>query len=124
MPKILVIDDDKNILELYKIAFSKEGFKVSAADNGKTGLESAKKEIPDLIILDVGMPGMDGGTVKEGILADNRMKNVPIIFLTGMVSAKEVDEAKGRIGGHLYISKSSSISDIVSKVKDVLNKKT
>ena len=124
MAKILVIDDEEEVVNLYNDFLSKEGFKVLTATNGEDGLSIAKKEIPDLILLDVIMPGMDGGAVDQNLLENPRTKNIPIIFLTGIITQEEETEGEGVIGKRLFLSKSDSIDEILKKINDVLGIET
>ena len=120
MAKILVVDDEEKLVDLYKDMLSKEGFNVITATNGREGLKLAEKEIPDLILLDVMMPGMDGGTTARILLENVKTKNIPIIFLTSIVTKEEEAEQEGQIGGRQFISKFSDREDILKKVNDAL----
>jgi CheY-like chemotaxis protein len=118
MAKILVVDDEKEAVNLYYNILSKEGFKVLTATNGRDCLSLAEKELPDLILLDVMMPEMDGGDIAQNLSENEKTKNTPIIFLTSLITKEE----EGRIGERLFISKFSSIEDIIKKIKGVLKK--
>ena len=120
MAKILVIDDEKEIVNLYDYFLSKQKFKVLTATNGEDGLNIAKKEIPDLILLDVMMPGMDGGEIAQILLKNLRTKNIPIIFLTGIITQEEEAEDQKGIGRRLFLSKASKISEVLKKINEVL----
>lgn len=120
MAKILVVDDEEKVVDLYKDMLSKEGFSVLTATNGKDCLRLAEKEVPDLILLDVMMPGMDGGQTAQNLLENVKTKNIPIIFLTSIVTKEEEAEQEGKIGGRLFISKFSDREDILKKINDVL----
>lgn len=120
MAKILVVDDEEKVVDLYKDMLSKEGFSVLTATNGKDCLRLAEKEVPDLILLDVMMPGMDGGQTAQSLLGNPKTKNIPIIFLTSIVTKEEEAEQEGQIGGRQFISKFSDREDILKKVNDAL----
>ncbi len=120
MAKILVVDDEEKVVDLYKDMLSKEGFDVLTAANGREGLKLAEKELPDLILLDVMMPGMDGGTTTRNLLENVKTKNIPIIFLTSIVTKEEEAEQEGKIGGRRFISKFSDRKDMLKKINEVL----
>jgi len=82
MAKILVVDDDSSIVEILQFLLIKEGHTVCVARNGKAGLEMAKNEHPDLMILDVMMPEMDGFSVSGELLKDPAGRRIPILILT------------------------------------------
>jgi DNA-binding response OmpR family regulator len=92
MSKILVVDDDRSIVEILQFLLSKEGHAISVARDGKEGLEMAQKERPDLIILDVMMPEMDGFTVSGTLFKDPDMRRIPILILTARGNAREILE--------------------------------
>lgn len=123
MSKILIVDDDMQMVNLYYNILSKEGFDVLTANNGQDCLRIAKEEIPDLILLDLIMPGMDGGAIAQDLADDERTKNIPIAFLTSMVSEEEASKDKGEIGGRVYISKSTSREELINRIKIILKQK-
>ena len=87
--KILIVDDEKDLLLMLEKRLTAEGYSVLTADNGKDAITIAKSKSPDLIILDVLMPGMDGCEVAERLKDDFRTQNIPIIFLTALLTRKE-----------------------------------
>jgi len=96
--RVLAIDDDEHIRELYTVTLSTQGYKVYTADNGRDGLKMAGSLEPDIIILDLMMPGMDGFEVAETLKSQSRTENIPII----VVSAKELTVAERmRLVGHI-----------------------
>jgi len=119
---ILIVDDEKEITVVLCKFLSKEGFNILTATDGETALKAAKKHIPDLIVLDIMMPGMDGGDVMAGIAKDDELKNIPIILLTGLIADNESsvynDESTT---GRLIMSKSLDIREQVNTIKKVLN---
>lgn len=114
-PKILVIDDDKfNITAL--IGILREDYDVMAAISGDMGLAAAAKGNPDLILLDITMPGMDGYEVFQRFQSQPSIKNIPVIFITGLSAAE--DEAKGlELGAADYISKPFNATVVKARVK-------
>ena len=120
--KILLIEDDSMISSMYKTKFEADGFEVFVADNGVIGLELAKKEKPDIIMLDVILPQLDGFSVLDQIKKDETIKNVPVIMLTNL--GTEEDKKKGETMGALdYLVKASLTPGQVSeKIKQALKK--
>lgn len=116
--KILVVEDEKDIVRLIKYNFEKEGHKVVAAHDGETGLALARKEAPDIIILDIMLPKLDGLEFCRTIRADSR---VPIIFLTAKKS--EVDRILGlRLGADDYLTKPFSVGELLARVEAILRR--
>lgn len=115
--KILIVEDDIDLLEVLVKKFELENFAVAQAMNGKDGLELTLKEYPDLILLDVVMPVMDGMTMLTNLRLDEWGQKVPVILLTNLSDENRVAEAVER-GAYDYLVKSEwSISDVVAKVR-------
>ena len=121
MAKILIVDDDEKMLGFYQAILSSEGFDVLTAGSGEDGLKLAIENIPDLILLDLIMPKKDGGAVAQDLLGNNKTRNIPIIFLTSIISEEEAKERPGKISGGFIISKSSNRTELVKKIKEVLS---
>ncbi|MEO6323170.1 MAG: response regulator [Thermoanaerobaculia bacterium] len=120
MTKILIVDDDENLLRLYSAILRKEGHEVLTASAARKALDIAIAEKPNLILLDVMMPSLDGGSA-AGFLSEHvSTREIPVIFLTSLVSEDEVDAAHGKIGGRDYISKSTPMPKFVATVKAAL----
>lgn len=120
MKTILVVDDEKDIIDLLKYNLQKEGYTVQTAQNGKRALEQAQKR-PDLIVLDVMMPEMDGWEVCRELKRRDLTSSIPIIFLTA--KGTEVDEVVGlELGADDYIVKPISIRKLVARIKTVLRR--
>lgn len=101
-PKILIVDDEKGFTKLTKLAMTE--FEVREENNATRALETARSFQPDLILLDVVMPDMDGGDIAAQIKADPALKTVPIVFLTAIVTEKETAKRQS-FGGYPFISK-------------------
>lgn len=120
--KILIVDDDRDILEFVSYNLKKEGFEVYKAENGKIGLELAIKEIPDLILLDVMMPEMDGIETCYQLKERPELKNVVIAFLTAR--NEDYSEISGlEAGADDYISKPVRPRVLISRIKALLRRK-
>ncbi len=119
---VLLIEDEKMLAEMYSTKFTMEGYTVERAFDGQTGLDLAKKIKPDIILLDVIMPKLDGFSVLKELKKDPDLKAVPVILLTNL--GQEDDIKKGReLGATDYFVKSNhSPSEIVDKVKTTLAK--
>jgi two-component system alkaline phosphatase synthesis response regulator PhoP len=118
--KTLVIDDEAPIRLLCRVNLEAEGIEVLEAAEGQSGLELAKRERPDAILLDVMMPGMDGWNVAERLLADEDTRAIPIIFLTARADLR--DRVRGLdVGGLDYVTKPFNPVDLATLVRDVVS---
>lgn len=123
MKKILIAEDDKVLLNLMRDQLTAEGFEVLGAVNGKDGLDLALKAHPDLILVDIMMPIMDGMEMTEKIREDAWGKNVDIIVLTNLNSDSKVAAFLEK-GAYDYLLKSDwSITEVIKRVKDKLAEK-
>lgn len=125
MPKILLIEDDEKIVKMYERVFVLEGFTVSTAFDGDEGLQKAKEEKPDLILLDIMMPKRNGMDVLLKLkCSTDETKNIPVIVLTNLAGIKEAQSAY-YIGAVKYLIKSDyepkQVTDIVKKVLSKTN---
>lgn len=116
--KILVVDDDPYILMSLEFLMKKAGHTVMIARNGTEALESIKKEIPDLILLDIMMPDVDGYSICKQVKSKKDLKHIHIIFLSA--KTKESDIKKGLdLGASLYITKPFSTRDLMKQVNSL-----
>ena len=118
---ILVVDDERDLLDLIEYNLKKEGFKVLKAENGEEGINKAKEHRPDLILLDIMMPKMDGLEAVEIMRKDDDLKKTPIIFLTARSDEKTEIDGLNK-GGDDYITKPISTTKLVSRIKAVLRR--
>ena len=118
---ILVVDDERDLLDLIEYNLKKEGFKVIKAENGEEGISKAKEHRPDLILLDIMMPKMDGLEAVEIMRKDDDLKKTPIIFLTARSDEKTEIDGLNK-GGDDYITKPISTTKLVSRIKAVLRR--
>lgn len=118
---IFIIEDEKNIAELVKFNLEKEGFRVQHSAKGLTGLELARKLKPDLIILDLMLPEMDGLEICKVLKKNDATAHIPIIMLTA--KAQETDKIVGlELGADDYITKPFSPRELVARVKAILRR--
>jgi DNA-binding response OmpR family regulator len=119
MTKVLVIDDEAPIRLLCRVNLEAEEMEVLEAADGPGGLELARTEAPDVVLLDVMMPGLDGWRVAEQLLVDPATKGIPIIFLTARAEFR--DRARGLdIGGVDYVTKPFNPLELAPLVEDVI----
>jgi DNA-binding response OmpR family regulator len=118
---VLVIDDEKDVVELVRYNLEKEGFDVIAAEDGRSGLRIAQEHRPDVVVLDVMMPGPDGLEVCRELRADARTQGVPVVMLTA--KATETDRIVGlELGADDYVTKPFSPRELAARVKAVLRR--
>ncbi|MCM8830265.1 MAG: response regulator [Candidatus Omnitrophica bacterium] len=119
--KILVIEDDMNNLKILSMALKSAGYIVFGATNGEEGLELFRQEKPDLVILDIMMPVMDGWEVLKRIKTGLRSRHVPVIMLTAKNT--DMDKIKGYdYGADFYVTKPYNIKKLLPIIRDMLSK--
>ncbi len=119
MTRVLVIDDEAPIRLLCRVNLEAEKMEVLEAADGPSGLEKARAEVPDVILLDVMMPALDGWRVAEQLLDEDSTKDIPIIFLTARAEFR--DRARGLdIGGVDYVTKPFNPLELAGLVNDLL----
>jgi len=122
LARILIIEDDQFLRDLMERKLIKEGFDVETAIDGEAGLQKIKSWKPDLVLLDVILPGLDGFSILEKVKADATLANIPIILLTNLGQRDDVEKGL-RLGAVGYLVKAHfTPGDIVEKVKSVLRK--
>ena len=118
--KILIVDDEPNIIVPLQFLMEQNGYDVLIAQSGEEAIESIQQYLPDLILLDIMLPGIDGFEVCEIVRLNPEWRHTRIIFLTA--KGQEVDRAKGMVlGADAYITKPFSNAEIVEKVKALLD---
>ena len=119
--KVLIVDDEEHIVELLKFNLANAGYKVITANNGLDALKLTKENNPDLLLLDLMLPGMDGFDVCKEIKRNNESSNTSIIMLTA--KGEELDKILGlELGADDYITKPFSIRELLARVKAVLRR--
>jgi len=118
---VLLVEDDVFLTNIYKTKFEMEKFHVVHASNGEEGLDMAKKKNPDIILLDILMPKMDGFMVLEALKKDDATKDIPVILLTNLGQKDDVEKGL-EMGAVDYLIKAHfKPSETVSKIKKILN---
>jgi len=119
--RILVIDDEKDLIELIRYNLEKEGFQVSGSLDGERGLATALKECPDVVIMDLMLPGIDGLEVCRSLRSDSRTARIPIIMLTA--KSAESDRILGlELGADDYVTKPFSPGELTARIKALLRR--
>ncbi len=120
--KILIIDDEEQVCLLVKSILERGGeYEVSIAVRGDQGLEKALQEKPDLILLDIVMPGMSGGQVAGRLMEDEKTRLIPVVFMSALVHKQEVETAKGVIGGRPFLAKPVTPQELRDCISKILN---
>jgi len=119
--RVLVIDDEGPIRLLCRVNLEAAGMVVHEAEDGVTGIEVARRETPDVILLDVMMPGLDGWQVAEELIGDERTRSIPIVFLTARAEAR--DRARGLdLGGIDYVTKPFNPVELAPLVRELIRR--
>jgi CheY-like chemotaxis protein len=118
--KILIIDDEVFLANVLSEQLAQEGYVCDIAGDGREGLEKSLSINPDLIILDLIMPVMDGFTMIERLRADNRGKKIPVIVLSNINNAKTVEEMRSKGAQEYLVKVNNSLTDIVAAVSKLL----
>lgn len=122
-PTVLIVEDEQDILDLLDYNLKIAGFRVLKADNGVQGLAMAKKELPDIVVLDLMLPGLDGKEVCRQIRQNEATRSIPVVMLTA--KADEVDRIIGfEIGADDYMTKPFSPRELVLRVQAILRRTT
>lgn len=121
MAEILVIDDEKDIVEAIEYSLTKEGFRIAKAYDGHNGLRLAREKMPDLVLLDLMLPGISGIEVCKSLKKDPKTANLPVIILTA--KGEEIDKIVGlELGADDYVTKPFSMRELVARVKSILKR--
>jgi DNA-binding response OmpR family regulator len=120
LKKVLVVDDDPYILMSLEFLMKKNGYDVMVARNGTEALEIVGKQLPDMVLLDIMMPDVDGYEICKHIKKTPKLKHTQIVFMSA--KTKEADIQKGYdLGAALYITKPFSTRELVKQIKELLN---
>jgi len=118
--KILLIEDDKTLIEMYTLKFKQDGLDLITVENGEEGLNSAKTQLPAVVLLDIMMPKMDGFAVLTELKKDDKTKDIPVLLLSNLGQKADIEKGK-KLGATDYIVKASMTpTQVVEKVKSYL----
>ena len=119
-PKILLVEDDSMIVEMYKLRFEEEGFEVTVTEKGSEAIELAASLKPDIVLLDIILPEVDGFNILQSLKADGKTDKLPVLMLTNL--AQESDRQRAiTMGANDYFVKSQHTpSDVLQKVKEII----
>jgi len=118
---ILLVDDDQDLLAVLELKLSGDGFKVQTALDGESALKKIKKKSPDLVILDVNLPGMNGMEICKTLRSEEQTKNIPILMLTAR--DEEIDRVLGlEFGADDYVTKPFNTRELVLRIKSILKR--
>jgi CheY-like chemotaxis protein len=118
MAKILVVDDDRNVIEILEFVLKKDGHSVVSAGDGRAGLEAALNESPDLIILDVMMPQIDGYSLTGMLREDPKTRNTPVVILTAKGRMRDAFEQSPNV--RLYVEKPFEPDELAKSIRPFL----
>jgi two-component system alkaline phosphatase synthesis response regulator PhoP len=118
MKKILIVDDEPNIVMSLEYTFKKNNFEVFIARDGQEALDILKNALPDIIILDVMMPNVDGYNTLEQIKSDARLQHTKVIFLSAKNKEKDIEKGLA-LGANLYMTKPFSVKKLVEQVNEL-----
>lgn len=121
--RVLVIDDDPALREIFGERLSMAGYLVSYAKNGYEGYESARSVKPDFILLDVMMPELDGPATLDKLKGDPECKDIPVVFLTSIEDRPEDIKAAKEVGALDYWNKATDFTEFIPKIDEIVGKK-
>jgi len=118
--KILIVDDEKDALFILEKELAGREYSVISADNGSDALNLAKSQYPDLIILDIQMPDMDGTEIAAKLQEDPKTKNIPVIYLSCLLQKREGEEQGRVVSGKVLTAKPYSIEGLSPQIEQLL----
>lgn len=119
--RLLIIEDDKFLRDLIVRKLTNEGFEVKEAETGEDGLEVLRENPPQLLLLDILLPGMSGYDVLEAIKKDERLRSVPVVMLSNLGQKEEIERAESLGAKDFLIKAKYTPGEIVARVKEILN---
>ena len=117
--KILVIDDDELALEITTTKLS-ERYDIISTQNPESVLRLAREHEPDLILCDFDMPEMDGSEVSAALFADEELKYIPLLFLTGLATSGDLNRMHKQMAGRRAVSKDASVAQLIARIEELL----
>lgn len=119
--RILIVEDEKMLTEMYATKFEMEGFDVEKAFDGASGLEKARSVKPNIILLDIIMPRIDGFAVLKELRSDADFKKTPIVLLTNLGQEDDIKKGKELGATDYFVKANHTPTDVVQKVRDILS---
>ncbi len=120
MKKILIVDDEPNIVMSLEYTFKKKNFEVYIARDGSEALQIAKEKIPDLVLLDIMMPNVDGYETLKEIKNDKSLEHTKVVFLSAKNKATDIEKGL-KLGADKYLTKPFSVKKLVAEINELLN---
>jgi DNA-binding response OmpR family regulator len=120
MKKIVIVDDEPNIVMTLEYTFKKQNFEVYIARDGSEALEILKTVVPDVILLDVMMPKVDGYQTLKVVKENNKLKDTKVVFLTAKNKASDIEKGL-KLGADKYLTKPFSVKKIVSEINELIS---
>jgi two-component system cell cycle response regulator len=114
--KLLVVDDDEAVIDFLHAKLGKH-YDIVSTNAPENVLNLARREKPSLILCDIDMPDMDGGDVSKALFADAELRDIPVLFLTGLVSPGDLSKGNGQVGGRPAVSKQAPMAELVKKIE-------
>jgi CheY-like chemotaxis protein len=118
--KILIVEDDEFLRVLNAKRLETEGYKVTVAVDGQNAIDSIPKEMPDLIFLDLLLPGIDGFEVLKKIKADEKTKNIPVVVFSNLGQKEDIEKARTLGAVDFLVKANFTLDDVVAKIKEIL----
>ena len=118
---VLIVDDDPVIRRMLQLSFESEGFKVKTANDGVEGLDAIRKDRPDIVVLDIMMPRLDGMKVMRELNGDDELRNTPVILLSAKATSIDI-ELGLKAGAADYVTKPCDPIDLIDRAKSILTK--
>jgi CheY-like chemotaxis protein len=124
MNKVLIVDDEQDFLQVLGKRLTVSGYSVISASNGRDAVSLAKSQHPDIIVLDIVMPGMDGGQVMSELKEHSSTRNIPVILLTGLFSKAEEIKYGSTVSDHIVLAKPLDAEKLLEQMKKLLDDTT
>lgn len=118
--KILIVDDEPEVLLILDKRLSNAGYQIIKADNGRSAVRRAREERPDLVILDIDMPEMDGGEVAAVLRESEETKDIPILFLTCLATKEDQERDSRTNGNSAFMCKPYNPEDLLAEIERIL----
>lgn len=121
MKKILLVEDDPLLIDIYTTKFQDAGFEIKVVDNGEQVLSTLEKEHPDLVLLDIVLPNMDGWEILRTVKEQKKLKDIPVVILSNLGQKEEISKGL-ELGAALYLIKAHfTPSEVVEEIKKLIN---